>query len=219
MKKITILLLALLSFSLSKSFSSELKVYAFDNSLIKVLIDGRIISDYSRFVSLNNLTSGKHSLKILKLENSGMRLNSRPILAYSGRINIPNYSKVNVKLNRFRDIDIEINRYQNYYEKPSQFGFACGSRIQDFEYLLNDINRASFDRDKLIIAMQAVRENQIFSYQVLKIMEMLSFESNKLKFAKFAYDYTIDKNKYYIVNRGFSFSSSIKRLDNYIYTH
>ena len=218
MKKFTILLLALLSLSLSKSFASKLQVYSFDNSLIKVIIDGRVYSNFSRFVNLNRLTPGTHNLKILKMQSAGMRLNPRPQVAYRGVIRVPRNSEVIAKLNRFYDLDIEITRYQNsygqsYYENPN----VCFSGIQDINNVLDVIDRASFDSDKLRIAHRVVRENGIFADQVLQIMDMFSFESTKLKFAKYAYRYCIDRNNYYVVNRGFSFNSSIRSLDNYIY--
>ncbi len=218
MKKITILLLVLFSLSLSKSFASKLQVYSFDNSLIKVVIDGRIYSNFSRYVNLNKLAPGTHNLKIIKLSQAGMRLKPQPQVAYRGRISVPRNAEVVVKLNRFRDLDIEITRYQNSYRQPYyENSNVCYSGINDINYLLDVIDRASFDSDKLRIARQAVRSNGIFADQVLQIMEMFSFESTKLKFAKFAYRYTIDRNNYYVVNSGFSFNSSIRNLDNYIY--
>jgi hypothetical protein len=45
---------------------------------------------------------------------------------------------------------------------------------------------------------------------------MLSFESTRLDFAKFAYTYTLDKENYYMVNNAFSFSSSVAELNNFI---
>jgi len=218
MKKFTILLLVLFSLSLSKSYASKLKVYSFDNSLIKVIVDGRVFSDFSRFVNLNRLSPGTHSLKILKLQRNGMRLGAQTQLAYRGAIRIPRNSDVVVKLNRFSDLDIEITSYQNSYAQPYyENDNVCYSGIININNLLNVIDRASFDSDKLRIARQAVRRNGVFAEQVLQIMDMFSFESTKLKFAKFAYRYTIDRNNYYVVNNGFSFSSSIRNLDNYIY--
>ncbi len=218
MKKITILLLALSILLSSKSFASKLKVYSFDNSLIKVVIDNRVYTGFSRFVNLNRLSPGIHNIKILKLQPYGMRLNPKSKIAYRGIIRVPANSNVIVKLNRFRDLDIEITRYQNLCEQEYyNDNNICNSGIQNINNLLYIIDKASFDNDKLTIARQAVRQNGVYANQVLQIMDMFNFESTKLKFAKFAYKYCIDRNNYYMVNQGFSFNSSIKSLDNYIY--
>jgi hypothetical protein len=45
---------------------------------------------------------------------------------------------------------------------------------------------------------------------------MLTFESNRLDLAKFAYRYAADPNNYFMVNKGFTFNSSIDELSEYI---
>ncbi len=78
------------------------------------------------------------------------------------------------------------------------------------------MRHASFENDKMKIARQAVSNHRVKANQVYRIMMMFSFESNKLKFAKFAYRHCIDRQNYYRVNDAFTFSSSIRELDNFI---
>lgn len=86
----------------------------------------------------------------------------------------------------------------------------------EFNGLLNTLNNASFDNTRLTIANQAIMNNYLTVSQVKAIMNVFSFESNRLSFAKSAYARTIDKQNYYLVNDAFSFSSSIQSLNNYI---
>lgn len=86
----------------------------------------------------------------------------------------------------------------------------------DFASALASIKSKSFDKDKLIVAKQITNSNCLTSNQVKQIMELFSFESEKLEFAKFAYTHTFDPENYYKVNDAFSFSSSISELNNYI---
>ena len=48
-------------------------------------------------------------------------------------------------------------------------------------------------------------------------MQSFDFESTKLEYAKFAYDFTYDKGNYFKVNDAFDFESSIEELDEYIH--
>ena len=97
-------------------------------------------------------------------------------------------------------------------------GFNQGMRPQAFNNLKYQVRNASFDDDKLRIAMQAIKANGIRANQVRELMEMMGFESTRLKLAKRAYRHTADKQSYYVVNDAFAFSSSRRQLQNYIYS-
>jgi hypothetical protein len=85
-----------------------------------------------------------------------------------------------------------------------------------FQQLKATMLNAPFDNTKLSIAKQAISSNGILSSQVLELMGLLTFESNKLNLAKFAYAHTADRQNYFMVNNGFTFSSSINSLNSYI---
>ncbi|MFY0645036.1 MAG: DUF4476 domain-containing protein [Bacteroidia bacterium] len=85
-----------------------------------------------------------------------------------------------------------------------------------FDALLGVMNNASFDGDKLSIAQQYVQSNGVTSVQVLQMADAMDFETNKLAFAKYAYQYTVDPENYFMVNKTFDFSSSIRSLNNFI---
>ena len=68
----------------------------------------------------------------------------------------------------------------------------------------------------LKIAKQGIAANGISSQQVLALIELLTFESNQIKLAKFAYQFTFDKQNYFLVNDGFTFSSSISELNKFL---
>jgi hypothetical protein len=86
----------------------------------------------------------------------------------------------------------------------------------DFCALKNAVANQSFDSNKLMIAKQAVASNYLTAFQVAELADLMTFESNKLDFAKCAYKFTIDKNNYYLLNNVFSFSSSVYELNKYI---
>ena len=67
-----------------------------------------------------------------------------------------------------------------------------------------------------MIANQFVRFNTISAQEVAAIMRLMTYESNKLEFAKNAYAACYDKQNYFLVNQAFTYSSSIRQLNAFI---
>ncbi len=88
--------------------------------------------------------------------------------------------------------------------------------MSEFNQLKQTIDHAGFESTRLSIFKQALPYNYFTSAQVRDLMDMFWFESTKLEMAKLAYPKTIDQNNYYIVNNGFSFSSSVNELGEYV---
>ena len=78
------------------------------------------------------------------------------------------------------------------------------------------IQRESFDDTRLTIAKQVVVTNKMMVNQIAQIARLFSFENNRLEFAKFAYPYCIEKNKYYLLYDVFDHDSSKHELNEYI---
>jgi len=117
----------------------------------------------------------------------------------------------------------ESDNFYNQY--GSNVTCDAGNGYEAYNYSISNIrlnqltvvmDDAHFDRAKLKIAKQALYQNYFRTDQVILLMSQFAFESNRLKFAKLAYEKTIDKENYFLVNREFSFNSSINNLNNYI---
>ncbi|MBI1343847.1 MAG: DUF4476 domain-containing protein [Terrimonas sp.] len=114
--------------------------------------------------------------------------------------------------------------YDDVYDGSGRGG-AYGHEDASFYRPMNDyafsqaiqtIGREWFEADKLKKAEDIISTNRMSSSQVKQVVQLFSFENNKLALAKFAYANTVDKQNYYIMNDVFSFNSSKKELDNYI---
>lgn len=86
----------------------------------------------------------------------------------------------------------------------------------DFEQALHSLALESYDNTRLTLAKQIVSKNLLKVSQVVEICKLFSFESNKLDFAKYAYPFCRDKNKYYMVNSVFNYDASKRDLDVFI---
>lgn len=93
---------------------------------------------------------------------------------------------------------------------------ALAMNNSSFEELTNSIKAKSFEDAKMKVAKQGISANCVSAAQVRKLMDLFSFEENKLEITKYSYRYTVDKNNYFKVNDGFSFDSSVDSLNEYI---
>ena len=108
------------------------------------------------------------------------------------------------------------NHHTTHPENPAYNNCRGPMPTADFDDAKAQITKASFADDKMRVAKQITKANCLSVAQIKEICKMFSFEDNKLEYAKFAYDFTFEKNKYYLVNDVFSFSSSREDLDEYI---
>ncbi len=120
-------------------------------------------------------------------------------------------------------MDLVTAPYINGHEQPNMppapvpmLPMSFGMNPKDYEYAYQLITKESFDSSKLTLAKQVVSANPMTASQILGICQLFSFESNKLEFAKFAYGYCVDRNKYYLLNDAFSYESSKRELDEFI---
>lgn len=86
----------------------------------------------------------------------------------------------------------------------------------DFDDAKRTIANSSFDATRLSTAKQIAANNCLSTGQIGALLPLFSFESSKLDFAKYAYDYCLDANNYYKVANGFTFESSKTELSNYV---
>jgi hypothetical protein len=86
----------------------------------------------------------------------------------------------------------------------------------DFQRAKSSVEKQSFAESKMKVAKQFTTSNCLSTDQIIEIVNLFSFEENKLDYAKFAYSKCVDKNNYFLVNDAFSFSSSTDELTEYI---
>jgi hypothetical protein len=85
------------------------------------------------------------------------------------------------------------------------------------KYAIRAIERKTFSDTQLRLAKQIASSNCLTVWQIKRIATVFSFESTKLSFVKFAYDYCYDPENYWIINDVFTFSSTVDEMDEYLY--
>jgi hypothetical protein len=95
---------------------------------------------------------------------------------------------------------------------------ACVRAISNdqFQRGVNSIKNESFSDSQMRIARQFTRSNCLNVDQIITVIGLFSFEQSKLDYAKFAYDFCVDKGNYFMVNDAFTFSSSKDDLNKFL---
>jgi len=192
----------------------------------------------SNQINFTHIHPGNHYLEVYRYTNSIFGIVPHVQVIFRGIIQVPTNAQIVYVINHMNQLvmahssPIVMNPIQQpIHQLPIQHpnhnphhphlinnphvGFN-GMHPQNFQQLIATISSASFDSNKRNIAKQGIASNGVSAQQVLDIIRLFSFESSRLEIAKFAYPYTVDKNNYYIVNNGFSFSSSIDQLNRSI---
>lgn len=89
---------------------------------------------------------------------------------------------------------------------------------KDFSAAMTTIQNTSFENDKYNIAISLFKFNCMTSDQIILVINQLTYDATKVKFAKYAYDYCVDPQNYFKVVNTFTFSSSKNELMEYINT-
>ena len=98
---------------------------------------------------------------------------------------------------------------------------GCGAAMSQasFDKMKQSVEAKPFSDTKMSTAKVATKNNCISVSQVKEICKLFSMDDDKLTYAKFAYDYCVDKGNYYLVSDVFSFSSTTDELNKFIEEH
>ncbi len=212
------------------SNQTRLSISTMSATPISVVIDGQRIQQTENIINIGYLNPGMHTVQIYRMNrNRNGWGNSNPrnlgVLIYNVNLTIRNGMHVDIIINRFgrvfvdeQPIDGRDDNWNNNngWWNGQQNGWSCTMDNQRFQQLKTAVENESFDENRLNLIKSVLPNNSISSTQVRELMQLMSFERNKLELAKFAYRYTFDRGSYFIVNDVFSFSSSKTELSNYI---
>jgi len=123
-----------------------------------------------------------------------------------------NYGRPYYNNNSYRNNTYFNSNNQDFNNQKNDYGLSQNQ----FNDVLYSIQQSRFNKDKVNVAKQAIANNGVNTNQLLQILNQIDFESSKLEIAKYAYHHTFDKENYFKVNQAFTFSSSKRKLDQYI---
>lgn len=124
---------------------------------------------------------------------------------------------------RFIDVNDEwYNDGDEYYDNENG-GWNNGNRGslntmsgREFDGLKESLRREWFENNRLNSVKNVTMKVNFTTQQVKELMQLFTFESNRVEVAKAAYNKVLDKHNYYQLNELLTFSSSKEDLARYI---
>ena len=244
MKKIfTLLVMSVCTLTLfAANRPSQLSVTLPGNSNIRVIIDNSRYENSDNSITIGDISNGYHSIKVYEVKNQSRFFNNSK-LVYSSSVLIKPAYQVNIMINRNgkavineqklfddrkyndrdrddrggRNNDYPYNdRNDNRYERDDNNRNGYQMSNDRFSKAMFVLERENFDNTRFTIAKEIVEDNYLSAGQVKQMLQLFSFDVNKLELAKYAYSKTIDKNNYFMLYDVFAMNSYKERLAEFV---
>ena len=232
MKKIfTLNMLLLICTSLwAGPYKSRLTFSSLSGSISKIIVDNRTftLKENNNSIVIEDLIPGNHTVRIYKIKNgyNGRKFGTVQMkLLYFENVFIKQGYHTDIVVNRFGRVLLDEEKLRNNnYEEENFPGYNWNNEengrmvisVADFQQLKNSISSGNFESTKLTVAKQAISQHIFTAIQIKEILELFSFEDSRLQLAKYAYEYCIDTQRYFLVADAFKFSSSKEELSAFL---
>lgn len=108
-----------------------------------------------------------------------------------------------------------------YYDDPycAEVPMPLAMSPAEFAQLRRSLREVTFESDRVALAHQALAHRYLHTEQVLDLMQLYTFDRNRLEVAKLAYHRTLDPENYFLLHEGFTFRSHAQELREYVAAH
>lgn len=212
---------------------------------MKVVLDGRTFESGENTLMIGTVSAGNHDVKIFRQRSFG-NFNGfvrKYELVYDDNLFVKPGRQVSITIDRFGSANIyeqkmRKNKGKDWDDNDQGFdrkykdgdrngGYVSSNGYNDyrnsrtisdreFDYVLQSIQTEWRESNKMESARHIITTNYFTSDQVKQMIQLFSFENNKLELAKLAYKKTVDPENYQCVFNTFYFSSSKAELSRYI---
>jgi hypothetical protein len=140
--------------------------------------------------------------------------------AYPQTIDPENFYEV---YDAFKTFSKVMRLHDRIHEFPRAVPVAAVQPVSDDELqeMLRALRKESFDNTRSQLAREMLRSSQkpFLAAQIKQIVSCFDFDPSRLDVARFAYEYTLDREKYFVVNDAFTFANSKEDLLRYVQSH
>ncbi len=99
---------------------------------------------------------------------------------------------------------------------PQPVGCAVAMNASNFGKMKQSVESKPFSETKMSTAKVATKNSCLTVDQIKEICKLFSMDEDKLAYAKYAYDYCVDKGNYYQVSEVFSFSATTDEFNAFL---
>lgn len=206
----------LFSVFLYTAHASEFFLQAEKAGYYSVSISDQTLIASSGFFRFFDLASGNHNITVTELYSGSV--------VYTGTIQLAVNTRKVARLDsqyKFFEIANVPATWSNWYTPAGTNNEVVKTEPKsnppiDFEAAIKEIDREAFDDRKLEKAKSITSKTTLTTGQISRICKLFDFDDNRLKYAKYAYDFCSDKVNYFKVSSTMTFSSNGSELDKYI---
>ncbi len=108
------------------------------------------------------------------------------------------------------------NNNNNWNNNGGNSGNWNNSNDNGYQAFVKMIEDDSFDSGRLQKAKSYISKTSLSAGQIAEICTKFSFDSGKVEWAKYAYQYCHDKQNYFLLKPSFTFSSSYSEVEKFI---
>ncbi|MCC7231865.1 MAG: DUF4476 domain-containing protein [Bacteroidia bacterium] len=222
----------LLSVCIQSIQASTLQISEYRGKRFTVQFDRQFFSRPDTRYTILDVNPGTHYLRIFL--NDGMGIHRRHFsgrVLFEGAIQIPANSTVLALVEGHNQLSLanvvneclpsSIAPPVPYIETSWNTSYPEYYIVneQEFRHMKTVLSGQVFESTRMDVARQLLSQNYFSTSQITEMIQLFTFESSRLDFAKAAYPRTIDKNNYYMTFSAFSFDSSISELSRYIQSY
>ncbi len=114
---------------------------------------------------------------------------------------------------------VKNNTASNQQVATTNTGCKAAMTPSNFETMKKSVESKPFSDTKMSTAKIATKNNCVSVNQVKEISKLFSMDEDKLAYAKYAYDYCVDKGNYFQVSEVFSFSTTTDEFNEFLEKH
>lgn len=219
----TILLLIGIAFSSFSVYSSELFIRVARQGVHTAVVYNQTQSNPSNVFRFFDLPSGNTSIQIIDQQSGVIVYNTFIFLANNQHISAELDLSGNLVIVQTMTVN-QMNWYSCVYSNSnsgSVFGNGINSQQTNanndgFNQFLLSLDKEGFDSNKLSKSKSYIDKGSLTAQQITEISKKFSFDSNRLEWAKYAYNKCYDKANYFLIKETFAFQSNYTELEKYI---
>lgn len=205
--------------------SSPLKVTFFntENEGFKVFSDGAERTSFYTTNALLGMNSGAHNIQVMVDGIASAVINTT--IEFPANVSLAKYQIKREASGTYSILFVEIPVNKTaptttVTTNTSNTVTSCELSFSDFTSLKKDIKtEANAGGNPVGLATETIFTKKCISTaQVVDMLDAFNLDNNRLDFAKKAYKYTSDKNKYFQVVQQLSYAKNKEALENYIST-
>lgn len=219
----TILLLIGIAFSSFSVYSSELFIRVARQGVHTAVVYNQTQSNPTNIFRFFDLPSGNTSIQIIDQQSGSIVYNTSIFLANNQHISAELDLSGNLVIVQTMTVN-QMNWYSCVYSNSSNgnvFGNGTNSQQTNanneaFNQFLLSLDKEGFDSNKLSKSKAYINKGNLSAQQITEISKKFSFDSNRLDWAKYAYNRCYDKANYFLIKDTFAFLSNYTELEKFI---